>query len=189
MPQDKNKPNQGRGSNDPSQNTGGNSVAEEIDWLILSDLGANDREKSKNSINDPLQNLNDMLSDDQEDIDWLQSIGLDEPVTGIKAHKPSDGDLQNANQQATTSTVGDIDWLIVTDLKTRMGDTDLKLKNQESAPSLPTQTESLDFSLPVFSDEPDDTLPELLEGILAQSDLGLGNLGDFNDLSGSRLRS
>ncbi|MEE3715839.1 pentapeptide repeat-containing protein [Tumidithrix elongata RA019] len=181
MPLDKNKTNQGRGSNDPSQNTAGSGGAEEIDWLILSDLGSKTNssinDQGKNQSNDAIQSLNEILSDDQEDIDWLQSIGLDEPVTGITAYKTtgSDSSAGTTRSDPKSSNVGDIDWLIVTDLKTRMDDTDFKFRNQQSIASESPQNESLDFSLSDTS-EPDDTLPELLEGILAQKDLGLESL-------------
>jgi uncharacterized protein YjbI with pentapeptide repeats len=83
---------------------------------------------------------NQPADDDREDIEWLQSLDLDKPIERILSTKKTTGN----NQQSATNKadgngnndVENIDWLIVSDLKTKKIDSGFN-HNSNSSESLP----------------------------------------------------
>jgi len=171
MASNRNSPPTGKGANEPDndqQNRQSVDAAADVDWMIISDISTriSGYPQPTQETNQALNNLsttsssqaisNQVVDDDLEDLEWLRSLGLDEPI-------------ERSSQKNTSSSQGNndvenIDWLIVSDLKTRMVDSD-KNPNanpiyQDIAPSntaLPNvspssiQTDSLDIN--IFDDD------------------------------------
>ncbi len=171
MASNRNSPPTGQGANEPDndqQNRQSVDAVADVDWMIISDISTriSGYPQPTQESNQALNNLsttsssqvisNQIVDDDLEDLEWLRSLGLDEPI-------------ERSSQKNTSSSQGNndvenIDWLIVSDLKTRMVDSD-KNPNanpiyQDIAPSntAPSnvspssiQTDSLDIN--IFDDD------------------------------------
>ncbi|MBD2178205.1 pentapeptide repeat-containing protein [Pseudanabaena sp. FACHB-1998] len=116
-----NSPNKGQGANEPDHQPLETDAAN-VDWMIISDISTRigvpskaKKEATPPPNNSPVPSAKtQQLNDDLEDLEWLKSIGLDEPI------ERSPNSKITANSQNKSDDVGNIDWLIVTDLKTRM---------------------------------------------------------------------
>ncbi|WP_434684299.1 pentapeptide repeat-containing protein [Pseudanabaena minima] len=176
MASNKNIPQKDQGANQPDKK----ADAADVDWMIISDIstrigGSPDIKSGSNQ--SPTSSSSQVFSNqaadsDLEDLEWLRSLGLDEP---IERSIPSRNTSNTSNSQGSTTPnnneVGDIDWLIVTDLKTRMDDSD----NAKPSPSYQ------DIGQSQTTLQPMPNLPSLDE------DLGLDELNfldnsDFSDL-------
>jgi len=93
MASNRNIPPKGQGANEPDKKTNQQSVsadAANVDWMIMSDLstriGGSPQAKQgqpaqNSSLNSaPQSNTNQSIDDDLEDLEWLRSLGLDEPI-------------------------------------------------------------------------------------------------------------
>ncbi|BBC22703.1 pentapeptide repeat-containing protein [Pseudanabaena sp. ABRG5-3] len=132
MASNRNIPQKGQGANEPEHNRQSvDADAASVDWMIMSDLstriGGSSQSKqqpqqdAKNLPSSPTpQAFNNQLGDDDlEDVEWLRSLGLDEPIERSTNQKNTGSDSLDSNAQ-NSNPVSDIDWLIVSDLKTRM---------------------------------------------------------------------
>ncbi|WP_271255211.1 pentapeptide repeat-containing protein [Pseudanabaena sp. Chao 1811] len=132
MASNRNIPKKGQGANEPEHNRQSvDADAASVDWMIMSDLstriGGSSQSKQqpqqdvKNPPSPPTpQAFNNQLGDDDlEDVEWLRSLGLDEPIERSTNQKNTGSGSLDSNTQ-NSNPVGDIDWLIVSDLKTRM---------------------------------------------------------------------
>lgn len=139
MASNKNSPPTGKGANEPDNDQQNrlsvNTDAADVDWMILSDISTRigGHPQPTQDSNQALDNLsttpssqvinNQVVDDDLEDLEWLRSLGLDEPI-----ERPSQ---KNASSSQSNNDIENIDWLIVSDLKTRMVDSD---KNPNANP-------------------------------------------------------
>jgi len=126
MTSNNNKPQKGSGANQPDKKQSIDSDAANVDWMIMSDFstrigGYPEPQKVVNNLstNTSAQSVNKQSDDDDlEDLEWLRSLGLDEPIENSTFKKNVVSASQNSNAG------DDIDWLIVSDIKTRMDDPD-----------------------------------------------------------------
>lgn len=160
------------------------SDAMNVDWMIMSDFSTKIGAPTQLSSNQsppkataaattakPIvpPRATDDLEEDLEDIEWLQSLGLDEPVesynkpsksvTGnnLSAASTQFSQFNQSNANAEANNIENIDWLIVSDLTNRIEDSVPKTEFNRSdsiSQSLDTFTNSAadDFS---FLDEPE----------------------------------
>ncbi len=131
-------------SSKPDQNASKRSASDDfadVDWMIMSDLSTKiggdslpKQKQNQQSTSSSKSSENKFIDDDDEDLQWLQSLGLDEPVAPAKSlgQQTSLINQQSSNQKA--EDVGDIDWLIVTDLKAKTS-TAGKFSSVEIAPA------------------------------------------------------
>jgi uncharacterized protein YjbI with pentapeptide repeats len=178
MASDKNSPQKGQSSNKPDFQQSTESDAADLDWMIISDLSTrmggstqltteSKRQASKASEESDKQ----ILNDDLEDLEWLRSLDLDEPIERSPAQKNISGSVDS------NSDVGNIDWLIVTDLKTRMDDSEIKAKTNPQYQGATQPKTILQSTTPIDS----------LTNNILEDDLGLEGLeflenSDFSDL-------
>ncbi len=183
MASDGNK--KGSSANEPDKdrmgrkNNADDSDAMNVDWMIMSDfstrIGAptNLSPSQPNPVSNPAitkplvpSRATDDLEDDLEDIEWLQSLGLDEPVESYsKLNKTVTGSNQSAasaqfnqsinqsNANPESNNIENIDWLIVSDLKNRIDDSGIKAK---ANPPVPTAQPLASFTNPVIESLEDD---------------------------------
>lgn len=126
MTSNKNSPQKNSGSNQPDKKQSIDSDAANVDWMIMSDLStriggySEPQQQINNSSNtkSPQASNNQFVDDDLEDLEWLRSLGLDEPIGRSPSPKDVASSGQNINKN--NDAVDDIDWLIVSDIKTRM---------------------------------------------------------------------
>jgi len=169
MASNKNIPQKDQGANQPDKK----ADAADVDWMIISDIstrigGSSDIKSGSNKsiASSPSQvSSNQAADNDLEDLEWLRSIGLDEPIERPTSSRNT-SNSQGSNT-ASNSEVGDIDWLIVSDLKTRIDESD----NAKSTPSYQDIGQS------------QTTLQPIPDNFSLDEDLGLGEL-DFLDNSG-----
>lgn len=154
MASNKNNQQKGSGANEPNESK---SIASDVDWMIMSDLSTriggypqSQKSASSPSNQSPSKSSPQPIDDDLEDLEWLQSIGLDSPIDRQSTTTP-----EPANQ--TSNNVENIDWLIVTDLKTRMDDSDIQARaKSQDVPPLNTILQPLQIDTPVNIDLDDD---------------------------------
>ena len=174
MASNKNIPQKGQGANEPDKK----ADAADVDWMIISDIstrigGSPDSKSGSNQspVSSPSQVFsNQAAENDLEDLEWLRSLGLDEPIErSTSSRNTSNTSNSQGSIPPNNNEVGDIDWLIVSDLKTRMDDSDIKAKANpsyqdigQSQTTLQPKPDSLSFD---------------------EEDLGLDGL-DFLDNSG-----
>ncbi|NUN63490.1 pentapeptide repeat-containing protein [Pseudanabaena biceps] len=167
MASNKNNQQKGSGANEPHEDKSIASDASDVDWMIMSDLSTRiggypqpQKSASSPSNQSPSKSSSQQMNDDLEDLEWLQSIGLDSPID----RKPTVS-TKVANQ--ASNNVENIDWLIVTDLKTRMDDSDIqaRAKSKDAAPLNTVLQPQLDS----------------LENIDLDDDLGLNGLEFLED--------
>ena len=188
-----------KGGGEPDKNQPVSSDANDIDWMILSDIttrigGSLDKKSPSNPSASP-KNIKPPSSDDSdlEDLEWLQSIGSDTPIErspSVKNTLSDDNDLEDLewlqslgldaaierspSVRNTSSTINDrtqienIDWLIVSDVQTRIDDSEIKGRvNPSSAKTPPPQ-------------------PNIVDDLDVNLDLGEFDFlegGDFSDLN------
>ena len=138
MASNKNIPHKSQGANEPDKNQSVQSDAADVDWMIMSDLSTRigGYPESKSGKNQSLANSSSQVSSNQspdndiEDIEWLRSLGLDDAIV----RPPSSQNTSNSygNNATNNDEVGNIDWLIVTDLNARMDDSGMKVKTEPS---------------------------------------------------------
>ncbi len=139
MASNKNIPHKSQGANEPDKNQPVQSDAADVDWMIISDISTriggypeNKSGTSQSAATTSSQVSNDQLSDnDIEDIEWLRSLGLDDAID----RSPSSKNTSNSSGSNATNNadeVGNIDWLIVTDLNTRMDNPRINVKDEPS---------------------------------------------------------
>ena len=177
MTSNNNNPQKGSGANQPDKKQSIDSDNASVDWMIMSDLstrigGYPEPKKVVNNSSTTAspQSVNKQSDeDDLEDLEWLRSLGLDEPIESSSYNKnvasASINSIQNSN-----AVNDDIDWLIVSDIKTKMDDpqnTQPKSGYQDINPSNQSLQNSEEFN--EFNN---------LDNLLDQ-DLGLDGL-DFN---------
>jgi hypothetical protein len=142
MASDKNNPQKGQGSNKPDpQQSSGNDAAD-VDWMIMSDIstrigGSSQPKPASNQLSGTAssQLLNNQASNqasenDLEDLEWLRSLGLDEEIERSPSTKSTSSGQGSNNADNKKNDVENIDWLIMTDLKTRIDDSEIKAKNK-----------------------------------------------------------
>lgn len=187
MASNRNSPNKGQGANEPNNQQSLETDAANVDWMIISDLstriGVTSKTKETHSTtNAPTPpsetpEKNQQLNDDLEDLEWLKSIGLDEPIERSPSSKIT------TNNQPKNEDVGNIDWLIVTDLKTRIDDPDIK-----STVSTPPLAEDLadeldnDLGIDDLDFLGDTNFPELESLDFGNSDSAIDNELSVTDL-------
>jgi uncharacterized protein YjbI with pentapeptide repeats len=142
MASNKNIPQKGQGANEPDKKQPVQSDAADVDWMIISDISTRigGSPESKSGVNQSSAMPSSQLSskqaaeNDLEDIEWLRSLGLDEPIERSSSSGNTATNASNSygNNPADNSGVSDIDWLIVSDLNTRMDDSDIKAKANPS---------------------------------------------------------
>ncbi|MEA5485543.1 MULTISPECIES: pentapeptide repeat-containing protein [Pseudanabaena] len=177
MASNKNIPQKSQGANEPNKQPV-QSDATDVDWMIISDIstrigGSPDIKSGSNQspvISHSQVSRDQDADNDLEDLEWLRSLGLDDPI-----ERPTSRNTSNkSNSQGSTTPnneVENIDWLIVSDLKTRMDDSD----NARANPSYQ------DIS------QPQTTLQQVSDSLNLEEDLGLDELNflsdsDFSDL-------
>jgi uncharacterized protein YjbI with pentapeptide repeats len=170
MASQQNKPQKSSGSNDSNNNRSSNKSGEptnsandaaNVDWMIISDfstrIGLDSSTKLSSTpapSDQPSPAPNAVISEDLEDLEWLQSIGLDDeilPTPSPTTPSPHASGL-NASVKAGTSShshtveniknVENIDWLIVSDLKTRIDDS----QGQRQSLATDSQNDFADFA-------------------------------------------
>lgn len=176
MASNKNIPQKDQGANQPDKK----ADAADVDWMIMSDIstriGGSPDTKSKPN-QSPTSSSSQVFSNqdtdnDLEDLEWLRSLGLDEP---IERSVPSRNTSNTSNSQESTTPnnneVGDIDWLIVTDLKAKMDESD----NAKS----PTSYQDIGQSQTTLQPMPD---YQTLDENLGFDELNFLDNSDFSDL-------
>lgn len=121
-----------QGANEPDKKQpnqqSARSDAAKVDWMIMSDLstriGGSPQTKQEQqaqnlSLNSAPQSAsNQSLDDNLADLEWLQSLDLDEPIDRFSNQKNTTSGRQNSSQNS--NPVSDIDWLIISDFNTRI---------------------------------------------------------------------
>ena len=195
MASNKNSPPTGKGANEPDNDQQNrlsvNTDAADVDWMILSDISTRigGYPQPTQDSNQALNNLsttpssqvtnNQVVDDDLEDLEWLRSLGLDEPI-----ERPSQ---KNASSSQSSNDIENIDWLIVSDLKTRMVDSD------KNPPANPPYQDAAQSATPssvqadnLISNIFDDDLG--LEGLEFIDNSDFSNLDSFNFDSGDDFK-
>lgn len=177
--------NKGIDANDPDKDLMGrkdnadDSDAMNVDWMIMSDFSTKIGAPTQLSSNQsppkaptaaptarPIvpPRATDDLEEDLEDIEWLQSLGLDEPVANY--NKPSKtvtgnnlsaaptqfNQFNQSNANAESNNIENIDWLIVSDLTNRIEDAVPKAEFNRS--------DSISQSLDAFTNSAADSLAD-----------------------------
>ncbi|PZO36317.1 MAG: hypothetical protein DCF19_21915 [Pseudanabaena frigida] len=191
MASNRNSPQKGQGANEPDRKKSVESDAADVDWMIISDIStrigvssqpsqqSNQDANKSSSPKSSQASDRQSVDDDLEDIEWLRSLGLDEEIE----RSPSQKDT-SSNQD---SNVGNIDWLIVTDLKTRMDDPEAKANTPVQSISSQPSEQSDALAENIFDDDLG------LDGLdfLESSDFAELNSLNFDsvvDLSGNELQ-
>ncbi len=189
MASNRNIPPKGQGANEPDKKRpnqqSASADAANVDWMIMSDLstriGGSPQAKQEqqpqtlSSNSAPKSASNPNLDDDLADLEWLRSLGLDEPIERSSDQKNTTAGKQNTSPD--NNPVSDIDWLIVSDFKTRMDSSEEDFAN------------SLDQNTPVSNIVPEIfTSNDSLDSIL-DNDLGLDGLEFMGDADFSELDS
>ena len=171
MASNKNNQQKGSGADNSDINKSTASDASDVDWMIMSDLstrigGSPQPQKTtiqSTAAKPATQNPTSAnLDDDLEDLEWLQSIGLDAEIE--RSPSPS----ITVSSTETQNNVENIDWMIVTNLKQRMDDSEIKARAKANLDNIPPPTTVLQSSLDSLSDSLND-------------DLGLGELNFLED--------
>ncbi|MDX2255021.1 MAG: pentapeptide repeat-containing protein [Pseudanabaenaceae cyanobacterium bins.39] len=166
MASQQNQPQKNSGANDPQKASPSNQQglptdlandAANVDWMIISDfstrIGLEPQTKTSQNVTPPpaknnqSQPTNPVISEDLEDLEWLQSIGLDDEIlpstqtTSLSKDQasltpPTTGVNTNTAKPVTDDLVENIDWLIVSDLKTRMDEPSSQIYSQPSVSDL-----------------------------------------------------
>lgn len=168
-----------QGASEPNKKQSVDADATNVDWMIMSDLSTrisgypNPKPELKSSFSQVSSNQID--SDDLEDLVWLESLDLDSPIArslsqGTSPSEPKSDSLDDGN-------ISEIDWLIVTDLKTRMDDSEIRVKAN------PIHQDTVQPNTSVQSS----VLGNKLTDDILNDDLGLDGLefldnSDFSDL-------
>ncbi len=179
MASNKNSPQKGQGAEDPDRKQQTPSDAADVDWMIISDISTRiglPSQPKQEVKEDPKQFSSPSSSqafsqqaiDDVEDIEWLRSLGLDEEIE----RSPSQKNTSNSQN----SNVDNIDWLIFTDLKTRMDDSDDKSKTH------PTSQDIGQFNTTLQSPLQSDSLDNIFDDDLGLDGLDFLENSDFSDL-------
>ena len=199
MASDKNSPRKGQGNNQPNDKQSSETDAANVDWMIISDISTriggspqpkeqSSQEHNNLSATSSSQASSNMIDEDLEDLEWLRSLDLDDAIERSPSPKPN---LSNQN----SNDVENIDWLIVTDLKTRMNDSEIRVRvnpvyQDIAQPNTTLQSPSVTDNLTNNPDNIDDNLglDDLDLGDLDLGDLGLDGLdfhenSDFSDFS------
>jgi uncharacterized protein YjbI with pentapeptide repeats len=189
MASNRNIPQKGQGANEPDKKQpnqqSASADAANVDWMILSDLStriggspqAKQEQQAQNSSSNsaPKSASNQGLDDDLADLEWLRSLGLDEPIERSSDQKNTTSGRQTSSQNS--NPVSDIDWLIVSDFKTRMDSPEEDF------------VDSLDQNTPVSKIESQAfTSTNSLDDII-DDDLGLDGLEFVGDADFSELDS
>ncbi|WP_055074319.1 pentapeptide repeat-containing protein [Pseudanabaena sp. 'Roaring Creek'] len=146
MASNKNNPIKGQGVNEPDKKQSLQSDAADVDWMIISDLstrigGVPQQKVEPNQTNPPPSSQPSSAQtteNDLEDLEWLRSLGLDEPIERSSSQRNTSSNSYANKPQAkeSDSDLGNIDWLIVTDLKTRMDEPENKPKADSANPRI-----------------------------------------------------
>ncbi len=127
MASNTNSPKKVKGSNEPDKKLSVQSDAADVDWMIMTDIstrigGSSQIKPKSNPVSlSPQKSINQSTEDDREDLEWLQSLDLNEPIKRSPA--PT-----NTAAESNNNNVEDIDWLIMTNLQTKIDDSDIKAK-------------------------------------------------------------
>ncbi|MCY7333988.1 MAG: hypothetical protein LH649_15340, partial [Pseudanabaena sp. CAN_BIN31] len=126
MASNTNSPQKGQGVNEPDKRQSIQSDAADVDWMIMSDVstrigGSSQLKPESNPASSSSQaSINQDTENDLEDLEWLRSLGLDEPIERSPSPKntaaPSNNNVEN------------IDWLIMTNLQPRIDNPDSSAK-------------------------------------------------------------
>ena len=184
MASNKNSPPTGKGANEPDNDQQNrlsvNTDAADVDWMILSDISTRigGYPQPTQDSNQALNNLsttpssqvinNQVVDDDLEDLEWLRSLGLDEPI-----ERPSQ---KNASSSQSNNDIENIDWLIVSDLKTRMVDSD---KNPNANPPYQDAAQS---NVSPSSIQADSLISNIFDDDLGLEGLEFIDNSDFSNL-------
>ena len=184
MASNKNSPPTGKGANEPDNDQQNrlsvNTDAADVDWMILSDISTriggypqptqDSNQASNNLSTTPSSQVinNQVVDDDLEDLEWLRSLGLDEPI-----ERPSQ---KNASSSPSNNNVENIDWLIVSDLKTRMVDSD---KNPNANP---TYQDAAQSNVSPSSVQADSSTSNIFDDDLGLEGLEFIDNSDFSNL-------
>ncbi|NMF58491.1 pentapeptide repeat-containing protein [Pseudanabaena yagii] len=189
MASNRNIPQKGQGANEPDKKQpnqqSASADAANVDWMIMSDLStriggssqAKQEQQAQNTSSNsaPKSASNQSLDDDLADLEWLRSLGLDEPIERSSDQKNTTSGRQTSSQNSNPVT--DIDWLIVSDFKTRMDSSEEDF------------VDSLDQNTPVSNIVPQSsTSTDSLDSII-DDDLGLDSLEFMGDADFSELDS
>ncbi|OIP72606.1 MAG: hypothetical protein AUK48_11035 [Oscillatoriales cyanobacterium CG2_30_44_21] len=172
MASNNNNQQKGSGADNSEINRSAASDASDVDWMIMSDLGTKIggfTEPPKTTIQPVAKSPSPSLArtnldDDLEDMEWLQSIGLDAEIE----RSPT------GTSTETRSNVENIDWLIVSDLKQRLDDTEGESRAKVTPPNVPQPMTLLQSSL--------NSLDDSLIDDLGLAELNFSEDGDFLDL-------
>ena len=134
MASNKNSPQKSQGANEPDKRQSIQSDAADVDWMIMSDVstrigGSSQLKPSSNQASSPSQeSINQDTQNDLEDLEWLRSLGLDEPIE--RSPSPKDESISNKSVSKATENndVENIDWLIMTNLQTRIDNPESRAK-------------------------------------------------------------
>ncbi len=178
MASNRNSSPKDQGASEPNKKQSVDAEVTNVDWMIMSDLSTriggypNPKPESKSSFSQVSSNQID--SDDLEDLAWLKSLDLDSPIERSPSQITSSSEPK---LNSLDDDISEIDWLIVTDLKTRMDDSEIKAKASPLYQDIVQPNLSIQSS--VFGNK-------LTDDIL-DDDLGLDGLefldnSDFSDL-------
>jgi len=195
MASNRNIPKKGQGANEPEHNRQSvDADAASVDWMIMSDLSTRiggsslSKQQPQQDVKNPSspptpQAFSNQLGDeDLEDVEWLRSLGLDEPIERSTNQKNTGSDSLDSNIQ-NSNPVGDIDWLIVSDLKTRMDspETDRVNSGYQNISSSNVTTQPIDLGgLDGLDSLLDDDLG--LDGLEFTGDSDFSELDSLDDL-------
>jgi uncharacterized protein YjbI with pentapeptide repeats len=222
-----NRNQNGQAAKEPNKATSVDEDVATVDWMIMTDIGTrinkipNSKPEAKPEAKSEFKQTtkqepnklaaiatssqvssNQSADDDREDIEWLQSLDLDKPIErSVPTKKNTANNQQNAANSATNngnSDVEKIDWLIVSDLKTKKVDSGFNNTNSSINQPINSQNSIPDHAIPQASPPSEeigafgDSNLENDFGDLGIDDLELiadDDLGDlqFDDLDEMRL--
>ncbi|MFZ4556691.1 MAG: hypothetical protein ACOYN8_09995, partial [Pseudanabaena sp.] len=222
-----NRNQNGQAAKEPNKATSVDEDVATVDWMIMTDIGTrinkipNSKPEAKPEAKSEFKQTtkqepnklaaiatssqvssNQSADDDREDIEWLQSLDLDKPIErSVPTKKNTANNQQNAANSATNngnSDVEKIDWLIVSDLKTKKVDSGFNNTNSSINQPINSQNSIPDHAIPQAS-PPSEEIGAFGDSNLENDfgDLGLDDLeliadddlGDlqFDDLDEMRL--
>ncbi|PZU96540.1 MAG: hypothetical protein DCE90_09510 [Pseudanabaena sp.] len=178
MASNNNNQQKGSGADNSDTNKSMASDASDVDWMIMSDLGtkiSGFTQIQKTTIQStqkspPPDPSRTNLDDDLEDLEWLQSIGLDAEIE----RSPIPTDSITGASTKVEDNVENIDWLIVSDLKQRIDDSEIKARAKAVTDNTSQPPTLLQSSL--------DSLDDSLNSDLDFADLNFSDGSDLLDL-------
>ena len=178
MAYNNNNPQKGSEPNQPDKKQSIDSHTSIVDSMIMPDhskrIGGYEEQKKeiKNSTTTVSPQFdNDQSDDDLEDLEWLRSLGLDEPIEILSSK-------MNSVSSSRNSDTANSDWLIVSDIKTTVDSSENTKSSSRSQDTNPSNQ-----SFQISEDNRFNELDKLLDEDLGLYSLGFDGEVDFAELS------